>query len=115
MEKPRVAIIGVGIMGGAMAERLVDQGFTVDVWDRTAATAARIAERGAIAYAQPADSVAAADVVITMLPTAAVLGDVMLAQRVLDAMRPGSVLGTDGHYRRGCDRSSDSRGRRPAA
>ncbi len=99
MDKPRVAIIGVGIMGGAMAERLLDQGFAVDVWDRTAATAARIAERGAVAHAQPADAVAAAGVVITMLPTAAVLENVMLEQKVLNGMRPGSVwaqMGTIG-------------------
>jgi 3-hydroxyisobutyrate dehydrogenase len=99
MERPRVAIIGTGIMGGAMAERLLDQGFTVDVWDRTAATAVRIAERGAVAHGQPADAVAAADIVITMLPTAAVLEDVMLGQKVLDAMRSGSVwaqMGTIG-------------------
>jgi 3-hydroxyisobutyrate dehydrogenase len=99
MEKPRVAIIGVGIMGAGMAERLLDQGFTVDVWDRTPTTAAGIAERGAIAHAQSADAVAAADVVITMLPTAAVLESVMLEQKVLDAMRPNSVwaqMGTIG-------------------
>jgi 3-hydroxyisobutyrate dehydrogenase len=99
MGKPRVAIIGTGIMGAGMAERLLDQGFAVDVWDRTPATAARIAERGAIAHEQPADAVAAADVVISMLPTAAVLEAVMLEQKVLDAMRPNSVwaqMGTIG-------------------
>jgi 3-hydroxyisobutyrate dehydrogenase len=102
MEKPRVAIIGAGIMGAGMAERLLDKGFAVDVWDRTPATAARIAERGGIAHGQPADAVASADVVITMLPTAAVLEDVMLTQRVLGAMRPNSVwtqmgtIGVDG-------------------
>jgi len=99
MERPRVAIIGTGIMGGAMAERLLDQGFAVDVWDRTASTAARIAERGAVAHGQPSDAVAGADVVITMLPTAAVLENVMLEQKVLNGMRPGSVwaqMGTIG-------------------
>jgi 3-hydroxyisobutyrate dehydrogenase len=99
MEKPRVAVIGTGIMGAGMAERLLDQGFAVDVWDRTPKTAAAIAERGAIAHAEPADAVAAADVVITMLPTAAVLEAVLLEQRVLDAMRPNSIwaqMGTIG-------------------
>ena len=99
MEKPRVAIIGTGIMGAGMAERLLEQGFAVDVWDRTAATAARIANRGAIAHERPTDAVAAADIVISMLPTAAVLAAVMLEQRVLDAMRPNSVwaqMGTIG-------------------
>jgi 3-hydroxyisobutyrate dehydrogenase len=105
MEKPRVAIIGAGIMGAGMAERLLDQGFAVDVWDRTASTAANIAKRGAIAHAQPTDAVAAADVVITMLPTTTVLEAVMLEQGVVDAMRPNSVwaqmgtIGVDGTER----------------
>lgn len=99
MEKPRVAVIGTGIMGGAMAERLLDQGFAVDVWDRTLATAARIAERGATAHPQPTDAVGSAGVVITMLPTALALEDVMLKQNVLDAMRPKTIwaqMGTIG-------------------
>ena len=102
MEKPRVAVIGTGIMGAGMAERLLDQGFAVDVWDRTSATAAGIARRGATAHSRPADAVASADIVITMLPTAAVLEDVMFSQKVLAAIRPNSVwaqmatIGLDG-------------------
>jgi 3-hydroxyisobutyrate dehydrogenase len=105
MEKPRVAIIGTGIMGAGMAERLLDQGFAVDVWDRTPVAAARIAERGAMAHTEPTDAVAAAHVVITMLPTSAVLETVMFGQKVFDAMRPGSIwaqmgtIGLDGTER----------------
>jgi 3-hydroxyisobutyrate dehydrogenase len=99
MGKPRVAIIGAGIMGAGMAERLLDEGFAVDVWDRTPAATAHIVLRGGIAHEQPAGAVAAADVVITMLPTAAVLEAVMLEQKVLDSMRPNSTwaqMGTIG-------------------
>jgi len=105
MEKPRVAVIGTGIMGAGIAERLLDQGFAVDVWDRTPTTAAAIAGRGAIAHEQPTNAVAEADVTISMLPTAAVLEAVMLGQRVLDAMRPNSIwaqmgtIGLDGTER----------------
>lgn len=102
MEKPRVAVIGTGIMGAGMAERLLDQGFAVDVWDRTAATTAGIAQRGAMAHSRPADAVGSADIVITMLPTAPALEDVMFGQEVLSAMRPNAVwaqmatIGLDG-------------------
>ncbi len=30
--RPRVAVLGLGTMGGGMAHRLLDQGFAVDVW-----------------------------------------------------------------------------------
>ncbi|TMC11127.1 MAG: hypothetical protein E6J41_06925 [Chloroflexi bacterium] len=55
--KPRVALLGTGIMGAGMTARLLDEGFPVDVWDRTPATAAPLAERGATAHVEPADAV----------------------------------------------------------
>src|SRR5919204_473236 len=48
---PRVTLLGVGIMGAGMAERLVEKGFAVDVWDRTPAVASRLADHGATAHA----------------------------------------------------------------
>ena len=51
--KPRVALLGTGIMGAGMTARLLDEGFPVDVWDRTPATAAPLAERGATAHVEP--------------------------------------------------------------
>ena len=96
---PRVAVIGTGIMGAGMAERLLDQGFAVDVWDRTGGATARLAERGATAHAQPAEAIRVADVVLTMLPTGDAVSDVMLGQDGLAAMRPGGIwaqMGTIG-------------------
>jgi 3-hydroxyisobutyrate dehydrogenase len=96
---PRVTLLGTGIMGAGMAERLLDQGFVVDAWDRTAAAAARLAERGAIAHAETAEAVRNADVVITMLATGDVVTDVMIGRGTLAAMRPGAVwaqMGTIG-------------------
>jgi 3-hydroxyisobutyrate dehydrogenase len=96
---PRVAVIGVGTMGAAMARRLLAAGFAVDVWDRTAAAVDRLAAEGAAAHTDVPTTVASADVVLTMLPTAGVVTDVMLAARTLDSMRPGAVwaqMGTIG-------------------
>jgi 3-hydroxyisobutyrate dehydrogenase len=96
---PRVAILGAGAMGAAMAERLLEQGFAVDVWNRTSGPAARLAERGATAHATPDQAVDGAGVVITMLPTADAVKEVMLGQRTLSFLRPGVVwaqMGTIG-------------------
>jgi 3-hydroxyisobutyrate dehydrogenase len=86
-------------MGAGMAERLLDQSFTVDVWDRTPAAVARLAERGATAHAQAAEAIGTADVVVTMLPTGDAVSDVMLRQDNLASMRPDAVwaqMGTIG-------------------
>src|SRR5713226_5109930 len=97
--KPRVTVLGTGIMGAGMAERLLDQGFPVDVWDRTPAAMARLADRGATAHGQPGEAVRAADVVLTMLPTGETVTDVMLRQNAVAAMRQNGIwaqMGTIG-------------------
>ncbi len=95
----RVALLGTGLMGAAMTERLLERGFETHVWNRTPEPAAQLAERGAIAHADPLDAVHQADVVITMLATADAVQDVMLTQNVLSALRRDAVwaqMGTIG-------------------
>jgi 3-hydroxyisobutyrate dehydrogenase len=94
-----VALIGLGTMGAGIAERLLDQGFAVDVWNRTPGPAVRLTERGATAHGMPEQAVAGADVVVTMLPTGDAVKEVMLERRTLNAMRSGAVwaqMGTIG-------------------
>jgi 3-hydroxyisobutyrate dehydrogenase len=86
-------------MGAAMAHRLLDRGFAVHVWNRTPGPAARIAEHGATAYPAPDQAVDRAKVVVTMLPTSDAVKEVMVVQRTLHFMRPGTVwaqMGTIG-------------------
>jgi 3-hydroxyisobutyrate dehydrogenase len=97
--RPTVAILGAGAMGAAFAERLLDQGFAVAVWNRTPGPAATLAQRGATAHGKPDQAVDRADVVVTMLPTADAVREVMLEQRTLNFIRPGAVwaqMGTIG-------------------
>jgi 3-hydroxyisobutyrate dehydrogenase len=96
---PTVAILGAGAMGAAMAERLLERGFAVNVWNRTPGPAVRLAERGATAYPAVDQAVDRAKVVVTMLPTSDAVKEVMVVQRTLDLMRPGTVwaqMGTIG-------------------
>jgi 3-hydroxyisobutyrate dehydrogenase len=66
LEKPLVGWIGAGRMGLQMASRLLDAGYDVAVYNRTAAKAAPIVSRGAVAVNRPAD-LAGRDVVFTMV------------------------------------------------
>jgi 3-hydroxyisobutyrate dehydrogenase-like beta-hydroxyacid dehydrogenase len=64
----RVAVVGAGRMGGAMAARLSKHGFTVTVYNRTTARAERLAAESGVAVAPTArEAAAAADVVIVSL------------------------------------------------
>src|SRR5258708_11575233 len=75
---PLVSVLGAGTMGAGMAQRLLDKGFVVTVWNRTPGPVASLAERGAIVRARPTEAVDAAEVVVTMLADADAVIDVML-------------------------------------
>ncbi|MFJ9028712.1 NAD(P)-dependent oxidoreductase [Streptomyces sp. NPDC102274] len=62
-----VAVLGTGIMGAAMARNLCRAGHDVRVWNRTPAKAEALAADGARAFTTPAEAVADADVVLTMV------------------------------------------------
>jgi 3-hydroxyisobutyrate dehydrogenase len=76
-QKVRVGLLGVGLMGSAMAHRLLDQGIGVVAWNRSPEQVTALEERGARRVDQPAEVVLGADVVITMLPTAPIVLDVV--------------------------------------
>jgi 3-hydroxyisobutyrate dehydrogenase len=72
-EQTRVGLLGLGLMGSAMARRLLDQGFPTVVWDRGPEKVKALESAGAEPAANAADVVHAVDLVITMLPAADVV------------------------------------------
>jgi 3-hydroxyisobutyrate dehydrogenase len=76
-EKVRVGLLGVGLMGSAMARRLLDRGVAVIAWDRDSEHVRALEGRGGEPAGAPSEVVSGATVVITMLPTAAVVLDVV--------------------------------------
>ena len=76
-QKVRVGLLGAGLMGSAMAHRLLDQGIPVIAWDINSEQVHALGARGAAQASEPAEVVSGADVVITMLPTAEIVLDVV--------------------------------------
>jgi 3-hydroxyisobutyrate dehydrogenase len=76
-EKVRVGLLGVGLMGSAMARRLLDRGIAVIAWDHDSEHLRVLEGRGGEPAEGPSAVVSGAGVVITMLPTAAVVLDVV--------------------------------------
>jgi 3-hydroxyisobutyrate dehydrogenase len=66
-------------MGAGMARNLLAAGLPTRVWNRTPAKAAPLAELGAEVALSPADAVAGADVVVTMLRDGDTVADTMTA------------------------------------
>ena len=88
---PRVAVIGTGTMGTAMALRLLAHGLEVDVWSRHAASTRPLVVAGAAAHEDLPGTVKDADVAISMLPTAEITTSVMIGENALRGMRANST------------------------
>ena len=89
---PRIAFLGLGLMGSRQVRRLLGAGYHVTVWNRTRAKAEPLAADGATVAENAADAVADADIVITMLENGPVVTDLLTGQGVAEAMRPGAIL-----------------------
>src|SRR5829696_2539904 len=78
----RVAFCGLGIMGGPMAANLARAGFELSVYTRTREKAERFAEEhGARAAATPREAAEGASAVITMVPDAPEVEEVLLGEQ----------------------------------
>ena len=57
----KIAFLGTGLMGSGFVRRLLAQGHTVQVWNRSAAKARALQDAGALAFDDAAQAVAGAD------------------------------------------------------
>ena len=62
--KPRLGFIGLGLMGSAMAEMLLADGYELAVWNLEPGPADLLAEKGAIPKSSPAEVARSSDVVL---------------------------------------------------
>lgn len=89
----KVAFVGTGIMGAAIAGHILDAGFDLVVHNRTRAKAEGLLARGARWASSPAEATAGADVVLTMVGYPSEVEDVYLASDgILRAAAKGTWL-----------------------
>src|SRR5215218_1836240 len=84
----KIAVLGTGIMGAPMARNLAHAGHDVVAWNRTREKAEGI--EGVSVADGPADAVAGAEVVVTMLADGAAVEDVI--GQVIDSRRGEAAL-----------------------
>ncbi|PTW61704.1 2-hydroxy-3-oxopropionate reductase [Breoghania corrubedonensis] len=87
-----IAFLGTGLMGAPMARRLLAAGHRVTVWNRTPAKAEALAGDGARVAPNPADAVADAAIVITIVSDAAAVTDLYFTQGAVQAARGGALF-----------------------
>ena len=73
-----VSVLGLGNMGRPIADRLLDAGHAVAVWNRTASVTEPLGARGATVLDRPAGAWNHGDVAIVMVSDEGAVGDVLL-------------------------------------
>lgn len=86
---PTIAVLGTGLIGAPVARNLRKQGYTVHVWNRTAAKAQALEVDGIQAFASPADAVRGVDIIMTILKDGPSVEKAM--QAAAPALRPGAI------------------------
>jgi 2-hydroxy-3-oxopropionate reductase len=91
----RVAVIGLGIMGGPMAVNLARAGFAVSGFSRSGTRAGPLVAAGGTGAASLDEAVAGADVVLTMLPDSPDVDAMLGGEHGLIATLPSGTLVID--------------------
>jgi len=81
MSEQVLGFVGVGRMGGPMANRLLDAGYTLCVFDTNAEAVKPLAARGARVASSAEDVASSADMVLISLPTPPIVQAVSLGDR----------------------------------
>lgn len=107
MNRERVGIVGLGLIGGSLARALSAGRRAPEVWgcDRRAEFARMALRDGAIARSCRVAELPACDVVVVCVP---VLRSVRLIERIGAGMRPGSLLTDAGSVKRDAVRAGQA-------
>ena len=88
----KIAFLGLGGMGGAMARNLLKHGYAVIAWNRSEAPARAIEALGAAIAPTPAEAAREAEIAITMLADDAAAEAVALGENgIIDGLAPGAA------------------------
>lgn len=90
--RPRIALLGIGLMGLLVGRRLLQAGYPVAAWNRSPAKAEMLGADGATVCQSPAEATAQADITISLLENGSVVGDVLFAQGGAQGMARGSLF-----------------------
>jgi 3-hydroxyisobutyrate dehydrogenase-like beta-hydroxyacid dehydrogenase len=87
----KVAVLGLGLMGSAVAEGMLNAGHEVIVYNRTMAKTQPLVEKGATAAATASDAIRMADASILVLTDGKAVAN-LFTEEVLDAVNGKKIL-----------------------
>ena len=87
----RIGLRGLGALGAPMAANLLDAGYALTVYNRTAGKAEPLAQKGAQVAASPLEAVTPGGIVVSVLCDADAVENVVTGENVLERLGPGGV------------------------
>lgn len=87
-----ISFLGTGLMGQPLATRLLQAGHSVTVWNRSIQKTRELAAAGAEVTDNPAQAIAAGELVFTMLSDAAALREVLLSEPARSQLQGRSII-----------------------
>lgn len=88
---PKIAFIGLGVMGREMVRHLITAGYPVKIYDISSDAVSALAEQGGIASDSVATAVCDAQIVISMLPNTPQVEEVVYRDGIIDHMPGGGI------------------------
>ena len=90
--RPRIAFIGIGLMGLPMANNLINAGFPLQVWNRTSAKAEALDGDGVSVAVSVIDALADADIIISMLESGPVVDQLLYHSQAYRRAKAGALF-----------------------
>ncbi|WP_085524455.1 NAD(P)-dependent oxidoreductase [Tuberibacillus sp. Marseille-P3662] len=87
----KIGFIGLGNLGLPVATNLIDAGYTLQVYNRTASKAEPLVAKGAQQVTQPADAVTTGGIVVTLLWDGAALENIVTSSGFLEQLGPNGI------------------------
>lgn len=89
----RIGFIGLGIMGHSMARNILQAGFPLTVWNRTASRADELVAAGATLAASPAELAAECDIIVSCVSDTPDVEQVLVGENgVLHGAKSGALV-----------------------
>lgn len=90
--KPKVGLIGLGLMGRPMGLNLLKAGFPLTAWNRTTSRAESLVAAGAKLAASPQEAATASDILLTIVSDPPALEEVLWGnQGAISGLRKGGI------------------------
>jgi 3-hydroxyisobutyrate dehydrogenase len=92
MSKPRIAFLGLGIMGGGMARNLLTKGFPLTVFNRNPEKSKPFANEGAHVAGSPREAAERAEIIVSMVADDIAARSLWLGENgALASAKPGTI------------------------